>query len=322
MRTTLHPILELLDEGLRLYRREFPRMALIAAIGALPGIVVALLLIRRPELLASAGGAMSIYGAILLSLPLSLYLTGAISRASAAALDGRAVTLREALAIGPLRLLGMGCYGGLFLMVVNFAVGLLSALCFCPLFVAFGAALGGVGGGISDGGALGSALAGLLTVIMLGAFALLYGLSLALSGATYGSLLFSLQPFVQGGLRFGAAIQRSIDMTFYRFGANLLAFIVSSLIFGALALSVTLAIGALLPLPLLFLLGAESALAQGLSLAAVIAGLTLALPPLPIWMALLYRRRLAAYQGGDLAARIAAFAGSDGIRYPEQRDGA
>jgi hypothetical protein len=309
MRTTLHSILELLDEGLRIYRREFPRLALIAALGALPAIGVALLLVRRPDLVGAVGGILAVYGLFFLSLPLLLYLAGAISRATASALDGRAVTLREALAIGPLRLIGMGCYGVLFLLVLNMAVGMLSMFCFCPLFFVIGVGLGGIGSSV-EGGALGTALAFLLGVIILVAFVLLYGLSLTLSGATYGSLLFSLQPFVQGGLRFGEALQRSIDMTFYRFGANLLTFLCASLIFGALALSVTLAIGVLVPLPLIFLIGAESALAQGISLAAVIAGLTLALPPLPIWMALLYRRRLVESQGGDLAERIAAFAGT------------
>lgn len=317
MRTTLQPILELLDEGLRLYRREFARLALIAALGGLPGIVIALLLIRRPDLLGTAGSVLAFYGAIFLSLPLSLYLMGAISRAAAAAVDGRPVRLREALAIGPLRLVGMGCYGGVFLMAVNLVISLLSMFCLCPLFFVFGAALFGATSAFDGGGALGGALAGMLVLIMLGAFVLLYGLSLVLSGATYGSLLFSLQPFVQGNLRFGAALRRSIDLTFYRLGANLLTFLCASLIFGTLAVSVTLAIGALAPLPLLFLIGAESPLAQGLSLAAVLAGLTLALPPLPIWMALLYRRRLAEYEGGERAAQIAAFAGSDSIGYPE-----
>ncbi len=57
MRKALHPILDLLDDGLRIYRREFPRLALIAAIGAVPAIMVVLLILRRPDLVASTGAS-------------------------------------------------------------------------------------------------------------------------------------------------------------------------------------------------------------------------------------------------------------------------
>jgi hypothetical protein len=315
MRSALQPTLDLLDEGLRLYRREFSRFALIVALGAVPAILLTLLLLRRPELIASGNGFLAFLLVALLSLPMSIYLMGAISRAAAVAMRGEAISLRAALAIGPLRLISMGCYGGIFLFVANMAVSILSMVCFCPLSMVMGAALGGMAGATRGIGSASTALIGLLGVIMVVAFGLLYGVSLVLSGATYSSLIFSLQPFVQGNLRLGKALQRSIDMTFYRFGANLLAYVCASLIFGALAIGSTLAIGALVPLPLLFLLGSESPVAQALSAAALLAGLILALPPLPIWMALLYVRRSAEYDGEDLAARIAAFAGSDSIRY-------
>ncbi|MEI7769474.1 MAG: hypothetical protein WCI67_05770 [Chloroflexales bacterium] len=320
MRDTLQPTLDLLDDGLRLYRREFPRFALIIALGALPMIALTLLIIRRPDLLASGGGLVTILLVALISMPLSVYLMGAISRAAATALRGESVTLREALAIRPLRLVGMGCYGGVFLTITNLAVSIMSMVCFCPLYAVMGAAAGSMAGLASGSGQASAALVGLLGVIIVVAFVLLYGFSLVLSGATYGSLIFSLQPFVQGKLRMGAALRRSIDMTFYRFGANLLAYMCASLIFGALAIGSTLAIGVLVPLPLIFLLGSESPIAQGFSAAALLVGLTLALPPLPIWMAVLYVRRSAERDGDDLAARIAAFAGSDSIGYPDQDD--
>jgi hypothetical protein len=319
MRSALQPTLDLLDEGLRLYRREFPRFALIVALGAVPAILLALLLFRRPELIASGGGFLALLLVALLSLPMGIYLMGAISRAATAARRGETISLRDALAIGPLRLIGMGCYGGVFLFIANMAVSILSMVCFCPLSMVMGAALGGLAGATRGSGSASTALIGLLGVIMVLGFVLLYGFSLVLSGATYGSLIFSLQPFVQGNLRLGEALQRSIDMTFYRFGANLLAYMCASLIFGTLAIGSTLAIGVLVPLPLLFLLGSESPVAQALSAVALLAGLTLALPPLPIWMALLYVRRSAECDGEDLAARIAAFAGSDSIRYADQQ---
>ncbi|MEI7645362.1 MAG: hypothetical protein WCJ55_13895 [Chloroflexales bacterium] len=313
MHDTLQPTLDLLDDGLRLYRREFPRFALIVALGAVPAIILAMLIIRRPNMLGSGGGILALLLSALISLPLGVYLMGAISRATATALRGEPVALRAALAIGPLRLIGMGCYGGVFLFVANMAVSILSMVCFCPLSMAMGGAMGGIAGTTSGSGTASAALAGMLNVIAAVTFVLLYGFSLVLSGATYSSLIFSLQPFVQGNLRLGAAIQRSLDMTFYRFGANLLVYLCASLIFGVLAIGSTLAIGVLVPLPLFFLLGAESSIAQGISAAAMLVGLTLALPPLPIWMALLYLRRSAERDGDDLAVRIAAFAGSERI---------
>ncbi len=230
------------------------------------------------------------------------------------------MTLGDALAIGPLRLLGMGCYGGIFLFAVNMAISAISIFCFCPLYLVISVALFGVSGSFSGGSPVGAALSGLLVAALVVLLIMLYGMSLVLSGATYGSLIFSLQPFVQGRLRMGEALRRSVDITFYRFGGNLLIYLCASLIFGTLTLSVTLAVGVLVPLPLLFLIGYDSPLAQGLSAAALLAGLTLTIPPLPIWMALLYRRRLAERDGGDLAERIAVFAGSGSIGYPEQVD--
>ena len=121
-----------------------------------------------------------------------------------------------------------------------------------------------------------------------------------------GSVVYALQPLVHEGGRLGAGIRRSIDLLQYRFGHNLLAFICASLVFSAAALAATIAIGALIPLPALFLLGAESNVARAITAAAWVTGLSAAVPLLPIWMALLYRRRAAAREGDELAARIAA----------------
>ncbi|HEU5011944.1 MAG TPA: hypothetical protein VFT66_05315, partial [Roseiflexaceae bacterium] len=62
-----------------------------------------------------------------------------------------------------------------------------------------------------------------------------------------------------------------------------------------------------LPLPLSFVLGGESPITAALSAAAWLLGLCVVLPPLPIWMALLYRRNLAARSGADLEAKIQAW---------------
>jgi hypothetical protein len=69
-----------------------------------------------------------------------------------------------------------------------------------------------------------------------------------------------------------------------------------------------MAIGTLLPLPLLLLLGEDSTMAQGISTAAWLVGLVVVLPPVPIWMALFYQHNQAAREGADMTARIAAAA--------------
>lgn len=309
MRTTLQPILDLLDEGLRLYRREFARFALITAIGAIPMGLLGALVMMIPWMLGSFMGVLLFYGLLFLTFPFAVYLMSAMSRATLEVRQGKPIILREVLRIGPFRLIGMGCYGGFYLAALNTIISIFSVFCMCPTYAFLGLAAAGVGGMFGGSGAIGSALSSLIFTFLSFLFILLYGLSLVLSGATFGSLLFSLQPFMHGNVRMIEALRQSIDITFYRFGSNLLIYLCASLIFGTLALCVTLAVGVLIPMPLLFLFGAESVFAQTLSAVVVIFALTLALPPLPIWMALLFQRRVAEREGLDLAERIAGVVG-------------
>ncbi|WP_129631776.1 hypothetical protein [Candidatus Oscillochloris fontis] len=309
MRPTLQPVLNLLDDGLNLYRREFPRFAMIAAIGTVPMVVLGLLLVMTPFWLNSLGGLFLFFGLSLLSLPVGIYLMGAISRATVEIIQGKPIILREVLRIGPLRLLGMSMYGGVYLIVLNTVISFLSAMCICPssiVIVTVGSLFGRL---LEISGGIGAALGSLILSFMALLFMLLYGLGLVVSGATVGSLIFSLQPFVQGDLGMKEALRRSMDLLFYRLGSNLLIYLCASLIFGTLALCVTVAVGVLLPMPLLFLFGSESVLGQVLSVVVVVLALTLALPPLPIWMALLYQRRMVEREGADLAERIAGVVG-------------
>ncbi len=309
MRTTLQPILDLLDEGLRLYRREFARFAMITALGAIPMVLLGVAVVMIPWMLSSLAGILLFYGLLFLSFPFIVYLMSAMSRATLAGSRGEPIILREVLWVHPFRLIGMGCYGGFYLAVLNTVISMFSVVCICPAYAFIGVAVAGLGGLLETSGPLGSALGSLLFTVLTFIFILLYGFSLVMSGATFSSLIFSLQPFMHGNLRLMEAIRQSMDITFYRFGSNLLIYLCASLIFGTLALCVTLAIGVLIPMPLLFLFGSESVLAQVLSLAVVLFALTLALPPLPIWMALLFQRRMAEREGLDLAERIAGVVG-------------
>lgn len=306
MNPALQSILDILDEGLLLYRRGFVGFILIAASWLVPVAIGIGLSIAAAQLLGEAAVFLIIMGWLLLTLPLGLYLIAGLSRATLAVQRGHTISLRAALAINPLQIAGMGCYGLVFYIITNIIASMLSLLCFCPLYIAMIALFGGIGSALDTTGGLGAGLAVLLGMLVALLFVLFYGLSLVLSGATGSALVYGLQPFVQAQVPLGTAIQRSIDLVFYRFARNLLAFVLASAIFGATAIAVSVAIGTLLPLPLLLALGEESPIAQGVSVSAWLLGLIVVLPPLPIWMALLYQRNLAAWQGNDLAERIAS----------------
>ncbi|MCS6882617.1 MAG: hypothetical protein RMK84_14855 [Oscillochloridaceae bacterium] len=306
LRMALEPILDLLDEGLHLYRRAFLRILILASLAGLPSGALFAALVIASDWLSTPPGVALLLLVALLGLPLALYVVGAVSRAAVMAAGGEAVTLRRALALGPLRVLGMGCYGTVFLLVAASVVSVISSVCVCVVYVfgiagvavfASAGAIGGTAGEVAS-------VAGIIALIV--GFILMYAATLALNGAAYSSVIFALQPFVHEPLPMGQAVKRSLDLTFYRLGQNILAFLCASIVFGAIALAATLAIGVLAPLPILFLLGVESLAARAITAAVWIGAVNVALPLLPIWMALLYRRRLAVWQGADLRARLAA----------------
>lgn len=305
MQRTLAPILDILDEGLRIYRRAFVTFALLAALGAVPPMVLII-----GGTMASAGfdqavGGWLIFAGFLLFVPMLIYAVAAMSRAATTMGTGGRPTARELLAFGPLRFVGMGCYGLIFGIGANIATAIISLVCICPLYLFMLFSLGAAGSIFTVGGG-GEAVGILLTSIVVLLLLLIYAISLALTGAAYCSTVFSLQPFVHEQGRFSLALQHSVDFLAYRFGHNLLAFLCASLVFGALSLAVTVGVGLLLPLPLVLALGSDSLIAQSAAGAAWLAGFVLALPPLPIWMALLYERRRAARDGDDLETRLAA----------------
>jgi hypothetical protein len=304
----LQPILDLLDEGLVIYRRGFVRFVLVAALGMLPLLLG----------LGVAFGATEYYNnalssvVLLLSIPLSLCVlvvtSGAISRSAVALRAGAPISLREAFRFGPRRILGMGCFSLIFLILINIISSLLSCLCILPaVFMLAGSA--SATGIFAPGGGPDPALIVVLGFLLSVIIVLLYGATLVISGATYCSFVYGLQAFAleQSGVR--AAMGASFNLLFYRFGYNLSAFLVTGLAFAAMAGVVTIAIGVLVPLPLLLTLGEESPLAQAMSATAWLLGLAVSLPLLPIWMALLYRQNADMRNGSELEQRIALLKG-------------
>lgn len=307
MKNTLAPILDILDDGLRLYRRGFSTFAALAAIGSVPLLALFVGGSLVSVLVDPGYGNLLTFGGFVIGLPALIYAVGASSRAAAMVRAGGKASLLGALAIQPLRALGMGCFGSVLMVAMNILTSIVSLVCVCPLYIVVVASFGGMAAVFSGAaGQAGVAIAGLLIGVGALAIVAMYLISLALSGAAYCAAIFGLQPFVHDLGRFSAAMSRSLDLLTHRFGANLLAFVCASLVFGAISVAVTLAVGLLLPLPLLIALGAESPVTQAAGGAAWVLGVVLAAPPLPIWMALLYERRLAEREGGDLGERIAA----------------
>ena len=300
MNERLQPILALLDEGIALYRRNFRGFTLITATCLVPVAIAAGLLIVAASWLDESLGILVTLAGIVLLFPLTIYLIGGLSRGAAAAIEGRPLRFREALAIPPVRAVGMGCFTLVYLFIAQIASNVLSLLCLCPLFFA-GAAIAGAAGPLLSGAEGLGVLAGAFVILALVG---IYGLLLVTSSAVYSSLIYGLQPWVQESHPFGEALQQSLNLLGYRFWRNLLIWGVTGLVVAAVGVTVTATIGVLLPLPLTYALGSDSTALQAVSVGAWMLGFVVVLPPLPIWMALLYRRNRAAREGGDLDAAV------------------
>jgi hypothetical protein len=300
MSERLQPLLALLDEGIALYRRNFASFTLITALWLVPVAIAAGLLIVAASWLDESLALLLVLAGVALLFPLTIYLIGGLSRGAAAAIEGRPVRFREALAIPPLRAAGMGCFTLVYVFIAQIASNVLSLVCICPLVLGGAAIAGGLGSLLNGAEALGTAAVALFTLLLFGMYALL----LVAGGAVYSSLIYALQPWVQETLRFGEALQQSLNLLGYRFWRNLLIWCLTALLVAAVGVTVTATIGIILPLPLSYALGSESTAVQAVSVGAWMLGFVVVLPPLPIWMALLYQRNRATREGGDLDAAV------------------
>jgi hypothetical protein len=301
----LQPILSLLDEGLALYRRHFVRFVLIAACWFVPVAIVGGLVAAGANGMDEAWLTLLLLGAVVLSMPLVVYLVGGLSRAALAAAEGRPVRVREALAIPVRRAASMGCFTVVYSLIMQVVSSALSLVCICPLWV-IGVGFIGLLGSAGGESVVGSAALALVALIFGG----VYLFALLVGGASYSSLIYAMQPWVQEPLPFGKAMERSFQLIGYRFWHNMAAWALSAALVAAAGLTVVVAVGVLAPLPALFVLGEESPVAQAVAVTAWMSGLVLVIPPLPIWMALLYRRNAAARSGGDLETRVQEWAQS------------
>lgn len=294
----LQPTLALLDQGLMLYRRHFARFVMIAAIWFLPVVIVfGLAILFSSQIDELTGTLLFIVGAFMFFV-LMIYLVVVLSRTANAALTAEPQPLRTLLRFEPLRLFGMVVFSIVYLIGAQFAASAVSLICICPAYIF---SIGVVGALATFDSGL-TSTGGVILVVLI--FALIYGVGLFISGAVYGGWVYCLQPWAQPNARFGEALQRSIELMFYRFWRNLVTWGFASLILAAVGLAVSIAIGVALPLPLAWAFGAETPLVQAVSASAWFIGFVLVLPPLPIWMAMLYRRNQIERDGAELQAKV------------------
>jgi hypothetical protein len=302
---SLQPILALLDQGLSLYRRNFVGFVLITASWFVPvAIATGLAVAAESWIGASYSGFASllfIFASLLIFFPLLIYLIGGLSRAAVMASESRPVRFREAMAIHPLRATGMGCFTIIYGIIAQFASSLMSMACVCPLYLVGFMALAFIGAA-SDGS---SSVA--LGLVAIGIFVIGMYASMMLIGATGSGLFYGLQPWVQESRPFGESLQRSMELIAFRFARNLLVWCLAALLVAAVGLTVMATIGTLFSLPLFLALGEESPVAQAVAVGAWLIGFMVVLPPLPIWMALLYQRNRAAHEGAELRAKVEAW---------------
>jgi hypothetical protein len=302
MSETLQPILALLDEGLRLYRRNFAGFVLLTASWFVPVAIVTGTVAAAEswvdERYRGLAGVLLFGGGVIVFFPLLIYLIGGLSRAAAAAAEGRQVRFREAMAIHPLRATGMGCFTIVYAFVAQIVSSLISMACICPLYLVGFMGLAFVGAAADESSF------GALAILAIGVFLGGFYASLMIIGATGSGLFYCLQPWVQESRSFGASIQRSLELITFRFGRNLVVWCLAALLIAAAGLTVMATIGVVLPLPLLYALGEDDPITSAATIGAWLIGLMLVLPPLPIWMALLYKRNSAAHDGADLQAKM------------------
>lgn len=303
-RQTLGFMVDVLDDGLRLYRRHFWRYVGLAAVALAPLALGARLVIW----LGRSSTAEWVWAVLaawpLASLLLGVYWVGSLSRATVTALSGKPFALRGALAIEPRRALRGGAWAvlrglGAFFYCVIVAVAAMAAWG-AVLFV-IGACLrialsvSGVARAVTD--------ALLALMFWLGGF----GLLVIIGGMPLASIAFGLQPWFQDERPAAAPLKRSTQV--WRDGDAEGMYFVAALAVLCLGAVITLSLSVLFALPFQNL--SAPFLTRG-TLSLLVAAI-LVLPLLPIWMALLYRKLSADVDGGELGSRIASWRSSIGV---------
>ena len=301
-------MLALLDDGLRIYRRNLLGFVLVSSAVLVPLALFDLLV--SALITTQLGDDWAVLGALLrivLLYPALLYTSGALSRATIMVLEGTPIRVGAALRIGIGRTLSMGCYNVLFSIITSMLFSIISLLVVCPIFYGsmFGASFFVVLGGTGTGGAAG----GLFGVLFVVAFLF----NIALSGAQVVSMIYAVQPFVLEQRSFSNTLSRNVDLLTFRFGRNLLVFVGAGTIF---AMLLVVYIGTLIAggAALFGFLDIELSplVINAATVVLTTVSSVLFFPPAAIWMALLHRRSAQERDAADLVASVEQWHGSLG----------
>ncbi|MEM8531718.1 MAG: hypothetical protein AAGF95_12800 [Chloroflexota bacterium] len=290
----------LIDDGLRIYRQHFVPFLLITAILIIPTIILVGLIIAFGSRLDDTLILLLILGSLLLSFPLLIYFVCGLSRAAQNAIEEQPIHLRSVLSINPLRFISTTIFTLAYGIVVSMLSSMFSIILICPLYMFMFFGLAGIGVTAS----VSSAISVLLGILFFFGFLLFYAATLTLGNATYSAIIYGMQPWIQTSAPFGETLEHSINLITYRFGHNVVAWCTTALVITALLIVVMLAAGTLIPMPLFFLLGEDSQIAQIMLGVSWLLGFMFVLPPWPIWMALLYQRNLKSRSGQEFDAQV------------------
>ncbi len=291
-------VIDVLDDGLRIYRRNLRPFILLAALGFVPSAILSSgANVAAVALLGSGWQALIVLLIAPFTYLLTLFTLSALSRLTLQVVQGGEPDLRAATRLRPRRLLGMGCYTAMFTTVAAIVFGAGGFVCLCVGLVP----LGGLGM-LSLGGSSSFAP---LSVLLVGVSGLGYLFAIA---ALYIAAVYSVQAFALEDQKFSAAMSRSNDLLTYRLGRTVACFLAAGAILTVVVAAyagVLLGVGALV-LRTLNLNPSQPVQAVLFSLVTS-ASLIFLAPPLPIWMALLFLRLRAERDGGDLEQRIGAW---------------
>ncbi|MBA3944266.1 MAG: hypothetical protein H0X37_06835 [Herpetosiphonaceae bacterium] len=293
-------VIDILDDGLRLYRRYWSSFALATAALIVPisllSFLVNALVINQ---LGSGWGFVGSLVVALLGIPFSSYMVAVLSRMAAQAASGRTPSLRSALRMSLIRVLGMSCYAVVFTLVASLCFGVGGVILLCgTLAITFRLVRQSFFGlSLSPFFALAGGLALFAYVLLFSAVAM--------------STIYAVQAFAIDTAGFGDSITRLNDFLFYRTRRNLLCFIIGGAIFatmltaytGTISFGVAQLAQSFFGQPLFF---------QGITGQAILTvtgaiSAVILMPPMPIWMALLYLRIKVEREGAALEQRITAW---------------
>lgn len=300
-------VLDVLDDGLEIYRRNFGSFVLIAALILIPLWLGgnALLGMRSHSRLVNT---LLIATTILLAVGLIVYLIGSLSRAASTALTHNRVEIRAALTIQPSRLARSMWYAALRTAraLLYYTVGGLSwailigiALFLVGSFTTLSIQWWGLGSSVSS--VIGSFLS------LLGAYFLL----VLVLGMPLTNMIYALQPWFLEKRPAREIRQRLAELwntDFDEDGMYFAAVLAVSTIGIILGLSLGV-IAWLLPPPIAQF---EATASDIFRIAGTLVVVVVVVPPLPIWMALLYRHAAALRDGNEFAQEIAAWQAQHG----------